>query len=108
MFGERLNQLDVRVGKIFKFARTRAAINVDIYNATNADTVLLLNNNFAVWQRRELGGAVLAANDLLAPGARLSLEMDRRENLPRLPDGLSLSVERRYGDTLILVVVKEA
>jgi 16S rRNA (guanine966-N2)-methyltransferase len=50
----------------------------------------------------------LCSNDLLAPGARVVLEMDRREDLPQLAPGLSLADERRYGDTLVLVVAKGA
>jgi 16S rRNA (guanine966-N2)-methyltransferase len=49
----------------------------------------------------------LCSNDLLAPGARVVLEMDRRETKPSLLSGLSLLDERRYGDTLVLVVSKD-
>jgi len=48
-------------------------------------------------------GALLA-HDLLAPGARVVLEMDRREGPLDLPAGLALMDERRYGDTLIRVL----
>jgi 16S rRNA (guanine966-N2)-methyltransferase len=50
----------------------------------------------------------LCSNDVLAPGARVVLEMDRREDGPSLASGLSLADERRYGDTLVLIVAKEA
>jgi 16S rRNA (guanine966-N2)-methyltransferase len=50
----------------------------------------------------------LCSNDLLAGGARVVLEMDRREEQPAMPAGLSLADERRYGDTLVLVVAKGA
>jgi Carboxypeptidase regulatory-like domain len=50
MYGERLNQLDLRFGKVLNFAGTRASINVDLYNALNASTVLTLNNNYASWR----------------------------------------------------------
>jgi 16S rRNA (guanine966-N2)-methyltransferase len=50
----------------------------------------------------------LCSNDLLAEGSRVVLEMDRREAQPALPAGLSLADERRYGDTLVLVVAKGA
>jgi len=49
-----------------------------------------------------------AVQNLLAPGARLVLEMERREPVPVLPEGLSLADERRYGDTLVRVVAKAA
>ena len=40
----RQNQLDVRVGKILRFGRTRTSLNFDVYNVTNANTVLTRNN----------------------------------------------------------------
>jgi hypothetical protein len=47
---ERLNQLDVRIGKIVRVGRVRTSFNVDIYNALNADTVTTENPNYAVWR----------------------------------------------------------
>jgi hypothetical protein len=47
---ERDNQLDFRVGKVFKMARTRSTVNLDLYNALNRSTVLTANPSFAVWQ----------------------------------------------------------
>ena len=52
MYGERVNQLDLRVGKILSVGRMRASINLDLYNALNGDTILTQNNTYgAVWQR---------------------------------------------------------
>jgi hypothetical protein len=50
LYGERLNQVDLRLGKIFRFGRTRATASVDLYNALNAGPVLALNEAFATWQ----------------------------------------------------------
>jgi hypothetical protein len=50
MFGERLNQLDVRIAKIFRVGGSRTAINFDLYNALNGDTVLSQSNNYATWR----------------------------------------------------------
>jgi hypothetical protein len=54
MYGDRLYQLDLRLGKMFTVGRTRLHGLVDFYNALNADTVLTLNNtwgtNGASWQ----------------------------------------------------------
>jgi hypothetical protein len=50
MFGERLNQLDLRVSKILKSGRTNTSVGVDFYNALNVSTVLSQNNSFAAWQ----------------------------------------------------------
>jgi len=50
MYGERLNQLDLRFGKIFKFSRLRTSVNFDLYNALNGNAVTSQNNNYAAWQ----------------------------------------------------------
>jgi hypothetical protein len=54
MYGERLNQLDLRFGKIFTVGRTRLHGMIDLYNAFNNDTVLTQNNTYgtngASWQ----------------------------------------------------------
>jgi len=49
MYGDRLNQVDLRVGKILKFGKTRTAVNLDLFNAFNRSTVLTVNNNYASW-----------------------------------------------------------
>ena len=59
----------------------------------------------------EAAGQTLAAlhgDDLLAPGARVVLEMGRGEKTPAPPDGVSLVDERRYGDTRIAVFAAAA
>ena len=51
-YGERLNQIDLRIAKVLSYDRTRTTVSVDFYNALNAGTVLSLNNTFgASWQR---------------------------------------------------------
>ncbi len=45
----------------------------------------------------------LSASGVLAPGARIVLETDRREPSPVPPPGLRLADERRYGDTRVLL-----
>jgi hypothetical protein len=50
MYGERLHQLDLRFGKILRYSRTRTQLNVDLYNALNASTILAQSNAFANWQ----------------------------------------------------------
>jgi hypothetical protein len=43
---ERLNQIDFRVAKIFRFGGARTAINFDLYNITNSNSVLTENATF--------------------------------------------------------------
>ena len=40
-----LNQLDLRFAKILRFGTTRTTINLDLYNATNANTILTLQQH---------------------------------------------------------------
>jgi hypothetical protein len=53
LYGDRLNQLDFRVSKIFKFgAKGRIQGNVDLYNILNANPVLALNTTYgSAWER---------------------------------------------------------
>jgi hypothetical protein len=46
MYGGRINQLDVRVGKTVKSRRARTLVAMDIYNALNSSAVLTYNNTF--------------------------------------------------------------
>ena len=43
LYGERLNQLDFRVAKVFPWGRSRTAVNFDLYNAFNVSAVLTEN-----------------------------------------------------------------
>ena len=46
VWGERVNQLDFRIGKVLRFGRQRATISADLYNALNKDTILTYNQAF--------------------------------------------------------------
>ncbi len=50
MYGDRLQQLDLRFGKVLRFGPRRATASVDLYNALNTDTILTQSNAFANWQ----------------------------------------------------------
>ena len=58
LYNDSLTQLDLRIAKIFRMGSTRATINLDLYNVTNSNTILTLNNGFvpsatgglATWQ----------------------------------------------------------
>jgi hypothetical protein len=47
VFIERLNQIDLRLAKLFRVAGTRTSINFDFYNITNSNSVLTENATFA-------------------------------------------------------------
>jgi hypothetical protein len=50
LYGDRINTLDLRFAKPFKFSQLRATLNFDLYNAFNSSSVLSLNSAFARWQ----------------------------------------------------------
>ena len=69
MYGDRLNQLDFRVGKILRFGSTRTVVGVDLYNALNASAILTYNQTFVP------GGTWLQPTTVLtARMARISAE----------------------------------
>lgn len=52
LFLERVNQLDLRVTKVFEAGAARVRVMLDIYNALNARTILSVSQSFgAAWQR---------------------------------------------------------
>jgi hypothetical protein len=50
LYSDRVNQLDIRLGKTVRFGNRRVLVNFDISNALNSSVILQLNNNYAVWQ----------------------------------------------------------
>ena len=46
LYGDRVNQFDLRFAKILRFGRTRTNVGFDIYNVANAAPVLTYNQNF--------------------------------------------------------------
>jgi hypothetical protein len=46
LYGDRVNEFDVRFAKILKFGRTRTNVGVDLYNIINSAAVLSYNQNF--------------------------------------------------------------
>jgi hypothetical protein len=47
LYGDRVNEIDLRVAKIVRFGRTRTNIGFDIYNILNANPVLTYNQAFS-------------------------------------------------------------
>jgi hypothetical protein len=50
-FLDRRHELDLRFGKVVRFGATRTTINLDLYNALNADALISVNQNYASWLR---------------------------------------------------------
>ena len=53
LFGERLNQVDLRIAKVLRAGRTRTALSLDLFNAFNRDTILGVSSNYATWQNAQ-------------------------------------------------------
>jgi hypothetical protein len=51
MYGDRLNQLDVRVSKLLNWVRRRTSLNLDVYNALNSNAVQTESNVYSTWRR---------------------------------------------------------
>ena len=46
LYGDRINQLDLRFAKVFTSGRFRTTVGIDIYNIVNSNAVLTYNNTF--------------------------------------------------------------
>jgi hypothetical protein len=68
MYGERLNQVDMRFGKILRLGRLKTVVNFDVYNVFNVNTVLTVNYAYATWLR--------PTSILLARFAKIGVQFD--------------------------------
>jgi hypothetical protein len=57
LYGERMHQLDLRLTKIMHVNRGRFQAMVDLYNALNANPVLVLNNTYGATAGATAGAA---------------------------------------------------
>ena len=51
MYGDRLNQLDLRLSKLLGAARRRVSVNLDVYNVLNSNAVQVESNVYSTWRR---------------------------------------------------------
>ena len=71
VWGDRVNEVDVRIAKILRFGRTRTSVGLDVYNTLNSNAVLTYNQAFVP------GGTWLAPTSLLTPRfAKISMSID--------------------------------
>ena len=71
LYGDRVNEVDVRLGKIIKLGHARATVGVDIYNLLNSAAILSYNQSFIA------NGAWLGpTSEMSARFAKLSLQLD--------------------------------
>jgi hypothetical protein len=71
LYGDRVNEVDVRFGKIFRIAQTRANVGVDLYNLLNSGAILSYNQSYIP------NGAWLGPlSQISARFAKLSVQFD--------------------------------
>jgi hypothetical protein len=71
LYGDRLNELDLRIGKLIRVAGTRANVGVDIFNLLNSAAGLTYNQAYIT------GGAWLTPTSVMtARFAKLSVQFD--------------------------------
>ncbi len=68
MYGDRVSQVDLRVGKLFRFGRYRSMASVDVFNVTNANPVLAESSTYSQWRT--------PSTILSARFVKLSLQLD--------------------------------
>jgi hypothetical protein len=61
VWGDRASELDLRVGKVVRFGRTRTSIGIDVFNVFNTAPILTYNQTFVP------GGTWLAPLSILTP-----------------------------------------
>ncbi len=71
VLGERVNELNLRFGKLFRFGKTRANAGVDFYNVLNAATPLAYNQAFI-----QNGAWMTPTQVMSARFAKLSLQLE--------------------------------
>ena len=77
LYGDRVNEVDVRLAKILKFGRTRTNVGFDIYNILNSAAVLSYNQAFIPVARLEPDGQWLMPTGVLQPRfLKFSVQVD--------------------------------
>ena len=70
-WGDRINEIDIRIAKILQFGRTRTNIGFDLYNVGNTSPVITYNEAYVP------GGSWLAPTGVLSPRfAKFSVSFD--------------------------------
>jgi hypothetical protein len=67
LYGDRVNEVDLRLAKILKFGRTRTNVGFDLYNILNSAAVLNYNQNFVLPSASTPNGSWLTPTGVLQP-----------------------------------------
>jgi carboxypeptidase family protein len=76
LYGDRVNELDLRLGKIIRLGRTRATVGVDIYNLLNSAAILSYNQSFIAATATAPSVWLGPTSEMSARFAKLSLQFD--------------------------------
>ena len=71
LFGERVNQLDFRIGKVLRFGRQRATVSADLFNALNSDAILAYNEGY-----NPTGDWLVPTSVLIARSIKFTVQWD--------------------------------
>jgi hypothetical protein len=77
LFGDRVNQMDVRAGKILKFGQKRLQANFDLYNVFNASPVVTFNSTYGTFGSATAGSVYRQPTQILDGRlAKFSVQFD--------------------------------
>jgi len=51
LYLDRRNELDLRIGKVLRFGRSRSQVSLDIFNALNSNAAITASTAYATWMR---------------------------------------------------------
>ena len=76
MRGPRVNQLDLRIGKVLRFGNQRATVSLDMFNFLNADTVLTYNQAYTAPTATAPSVWLVPTSVLTARTAKITVQYD--------------------------------
>jgi hypothetical protein len=76
LYGARVNNMDLRIAKIFRFRGTRAQFGADVYNLLNTDVVTTYNNGYTA--PTATSGSIWLTPTAILPAryVRLNMQLD--------------------------------
>jgi hypothetical protein len=57
LYGDRLNQVDIRFAKVFRRGDRRLQVMADVYNLANGNTITTMSNNYGATTGATAGSA---------------------------------------------------
>jgi len=77
LYGDRVNEVDLRFAKILRFGRTRTNVGIDIYNIANRAAILTYNQTFVLPSPANPNGSWLTPTSVLQPRfVKISAQID--------------------------------